>query len=185
MQGVDAAARMFADLFERHELPYAIMGGMAIRVYAIPRPTFDVDFTVAIDRDALPTLYEAAEALGFSIPTVQKTGWIDRVRDFPVVKFQWFIGDRAIDVDLFLAEKPFQHEVMRRRQYHGANGWKAWFVSPEDLILLKLCAKRPKDLVDIGDILFIQAALDEEYLRLWAARLDVLAELETALSQRA
>jgi ABC-type multidrug transport system fused ATPase/permease subunit len=56
-------------------------------------------------------------------------------------------------------------------------------VSPEDLILLKLIAARPRDLVDVGDVLFIQGSLDEDYMRCWAARLHVLAELEKALAR--
>ena len=60
-----------------------------------------------------------------------------------------------------------------------------WLVSPEDLILLKLIASRPRDFVDIDDVLFVQGSLDEEYLAThWAERLDVLAELEEALARR-
>ena len=47
MQTLDEAARDFIALFERMGIPYAVMGGMAVRIYALPRPTFDVDFTVA------------------------------------------------------------------------------------------------------------------------------------------
>ena len=36
----------FGRLFDRLGIPYAIMGGWAVRVYALPRPTYDVDFTV-------------------------------------------------------------------------------------------------------------------------------------------
>ena len=36
------------------------MGGWAVRVYALPRPTYDIDFTIILDRDRLPALYAAA-----------------------------------------------------------------------------------------------------------------------------
>ena len=35
------------DVFEELRLPYAIMGGIAVRAHGIPRPTYDVDFTLA------------------------------------------------------------------------------------------------------------------------------------------
>ena len=62
------------------------------------------------------------------------------------------------------------------------NGLTAWLVSPEDLILLKLLASRPRDLADIGDVLFTQGELDTTYLRHWADELGVRASLEQALA---
>jgi hypothetical protein len=182
MKGLDAVARDVVGLFEGMNAPYAIMGGLAVRVYALPRPTYDVDFTVSLARQALPALYREAEQLGFSIPAAQVGGWVDAVHGMPVIKLQWFIGPRAVDVDLFLAETPFQAEVLRRRRKHSAEGWDGWFVTAEDLILLKLLANRPKDRVDVADILFIQGDLDVTYMRRWAERMGVANELEAALT---
>jgi len=58
----------FATLFERLRVPYAIMGGWAVRMYGLPRPTYDVDFTIAIERTRLPELYDTAMEMGFTVP---------------------------------------------------------------------------------------------------------------------
>lgn len=184
MTGLEDAARQFVTLLEHLGIKYAIMGGLAVRVHALPRPTFDVDFTVALPRDALPSLYSRAEELGFSIPDAQRSGWIEQVHALPVVKLQLILSDRVIDIDLFLAETPFQNELLARRQRHSALGWSGWFVTSEDLILLKLLADRPKDRSDIADILFVQTSLDEMHLRDWAARLGIADSLEAALKDR-
>jgi hypothetical protein len=42
-------------------------------------------------------------------------------------------------------------------------------------------AARPRDIADIGDILFTQGELDRAYLRSWAERLGVLENLERVL----
>ena len=55
----------FAALFDRLQVPYAIMGGWAVRMYGLPRPTYDVDFTIAIERERLPELYDTATDIGF------------------------------------------------------------------------------------------------------------------------
>ena len=89
----------FAGLFDRLGIPYAIMGGWAVRVYALPRPTYDVDFTIILDRDRLPTLYAAAEEAGFTVPDQYRRGWVDSVADMPVVKFRLYLADRGIDID--------------------------------------------------------------------------------------
>ena len=88
MKGLDEVTRDFVGLFERMGVPYVIMGGIAVRLHALPRPTFDVDFTAAIAHDALPDVYRAAEEIGFTIPATQASGWIDTVRGLPVVSVQ-------------------------------------------------------------------------------------------------
>jgi hypothetical protein len=182
MKGLDEAAHDFVELLESKQIPYAIMGGFAVRLHALPRPTFDIDFTILLARDQLPALYLHAEQLGYQVPEPQRQGWIDTVNGLPVVKCALPLGDRAIDVDLFLAETPFQKELLCRRQQHQADGWSAWFVTAEDLILLKLLANRPKDRVDVADILFIQPQLDAAYMREWAQKLGTLEALETVLA---
>jgi len=57
------------------------------------------------------------------------------------------------------------------------------FVSPEDLVLLKLIASRPRDLIDVHDILFTMGELDEQYLATWAERLEIVEALQDALGQ--
>lgn len=182
MTSLDEVARNFVDLLDRLGAPYALVGGLAVRVHALPRPTFDVDFTVSLSRESLPDLYHQAEHRGLTIPPPQTSGWIVSVAGLPVVKSQWFIDSRAIDIDVFLAETEFQGELLARRQRHGMNGWNAWFATAKDLILLKLLADRPKDRTDISDFLFIQGELDVFYLRHWAVSLGIAERLETALA---
>lgn len=192
MSGLEAATRQLANILEGLRVPYAVMGGLAVRIHALPRPTFDVDVTAAIGRQMLPRLYAAAEEAGFEIPSVQQAGWVDSVRGMPIVKFQWRAGDQPIDIDVFLAETAFQDQLLLRRQRYSAEGLNAWFVSAEDLILLsaedlillKLLANRPKDRTDVMDILFIQGDLDETYLRTWAKQLGVEQALAELLESR-
>lgn len=94
-----------------------------------------------------------------------------------------YLEGHGIDVDIFLAESRFQESLLARRQREDFEGGRIWFVSPEDLILLKLVAGRPRDLIDVQDILFTQGQLDETYLRRWAAALGVTERLEEALHQ--
>ncbi len=169
-------------LFERMELLYAVMGGIAVRAYGIPRPTYDVDFTVNIDRSRLPDLYQAVAELGYTVPEPYLQGWVDQVKGLPVVKFRLYLQARGVDIDVFLAESPYQRAVLDRRRCETVEGRTVWLVSPEDLVLLKLFAGRPRDLADIGDVLFTQGQLDFPYMRRWASQLGVLDALERVLT---
>jgi hypothetical protein len=101
----------------------------------------------------------------------------------PLLKLQRYIRGESLDVDLFLAETEFLTEVMARRSRAEAEGRRLWLVSPEDLVLLKLLAGRPRDLGDVADVLFMQGQLDVEYMRRWAVKLGVIEELERRLQE--
>lgn len=177
------ALRKLTHVFERLQLAYAVMGGIAVRYYGIPRPTYDLDFTIAIPRESLPTLYEALESDGFSVPEPFRGGWCDLVSGMPIVKIKLYVAGKAIDVDVFLAESRFQQSIMARKQRATIFGVSCDVVTAEDLILLKLVANRPRDLVDIDDVLFTQGELNAAYMREWARELGCLPALETKLQE--
>jgi predicted nucleotidyltransferase len=182
MKGVIETLESVVELLDRHNLPYAVMGGIAVRAYAIPRATYDVDLTIAIDRSQLPELFAALKELDFAIPEPYESSWVDRIAGMPLLKLKRYYESGTLDVDLFLEESEFQKEVMKRRVQIDAEGRKYWMVTPEDLILFKLIANRPRDHVDISDVLFMQGQLDEAYMRSWSKVLEVESKLEQALS---
>jgi hypothetical protein len=95
-----------------------------------------------------------------------------------------YLESRGIDIDIFLAESEYQSELMQRRVQHQVGGEAAWFVTAEDLILLKLIAGRTRDRADIDDLLLARSELDEPYLRHWAEMLGVEKQLDEVLAAR-
>ncbi|HEY2253637.1 MAG TPA: nucleotidyl transferase AbiEii/AbiGii toxin family protein [Planctomycetaceae bacterium] len=184
MTDIVQVLKRLSALFEEHGLEFAVMGGFAVRTYAIPRPTYDVDFTLAVDRPGLVKIFAAVKQLGLTVPEEYERGWTDKVGGMPVVKFRHYLQDRGIDIDVFLAENEFQRGLLARRRKEAVNGFSTWVVSAEDLILLKLLANRPRDLLDVQDVLFTQGQLDEQYLRKWADELNVSDRLERALAEQ-
>ena len=183
MSDLAQAVRDFTRLFEHRGLPYALMGGLAVRVYGISRATYDIDFTLAIPRERLTELYEAVRGLGYTVPEAYESGWVDQVAGMPLVKFRLYLQGYGIDIDVFLAESQFQLQLLARRRRETLDDQTVWLVSPEDLVLLKLLAGRPRDVADVGDVLFIQGQLDEGYLRRWADQLGVREALERVLAE--
>lgn len=170
---------------EAKQVDYAIMGGLAVRALAIPRPTNDVDLTIRCDADQLPMLLRSWESEHIQVPEIYLKGWLDRVAGMPLVKLKTQIDvDHFVDLDVFICESEFQRSLLKRRIRAQVDDEKSlWIVSPEDLILLKLLANRPRDLVDVADVLFVQGQLDEAYMHHWATILSITDRLNAALAE--
>jgi hypothetical protein len=181
MKGLTQALCELAEIFDSLSVDYAVMGGFAVRIDGIPRPTHDVDFTVAMGRDRLPAFFDLAEQIGFTVPESYRQGWVDTISAMPLVKLRMNMEGHGVDADLFLAETAFQSSLLARRRREAIDGFSIWFVSPEDLVLLKLVANRPRDLLDVHDVLFTQGQLDREYLGRWAQTLGILDQLKGCL----
>lgn len=164
--------------FREAEIHYAIIGGMAVRYCGMPRATYDLDFTILLDRSELPRLYEEFESLDLGIDPAYKAGWVDEVAGLPLVKCHCYFGSRMIDIDIFLAETEFQEQLMSRRRRALVEEQPFDIVSLEDPVLLKVIASREKDLYDIQDIRVMQPVFDLEYLREWAGRLGIGEQFE-------
>src|SRR2546426_10085563 len=104
MTDLDRILMRTTDLFERLGVPYALMGGIAVRIYGIPRPTYDIDFTIALDRTHLPALFQGAADAGYTVPEEYTGGWVDQVAGMPLIKLRVYLQERGIDIDVFLAE---------------------------------------------------------------------------------
>lgn len=183
MSDIVQTLKELAGIMEQLGLTYAVIGGVAVRAYAIPRPTYDIDFNLAIPRERLPELFSAVEKHGYTVPENYHTGWVDTVAKMPLVKVRCYLQGRGVDVDIFLAENAFQQEILKRRQLVETPDGSVWLASPEDIVLLKLLASRGRDTMDVSDILFTQGELDREYMQLWAEWLGVSDRLDEALRQ--
>lgn len=184
-QSVEHVLMTIVDLFEQFSVDYAVMGGIAVRVHGVPRPTYDVDFTVAINEGhQLSAFFDEAETLGFEVPSIYRTGWRDAVGSMPLLKLKTYLAaGKSVDVDIFLVKTEFQKSVLSRRLSVDFEGRNLWFVTPEDLVLLKLIANRPRDLGDVIDVIFVQGELDEQYMHYWASKLGIEDRLTSVLNQ--
>lgn len=168
------------DALDRAGIGYALMGGLAVRFFALPRPTQDIDLNLEITPDKSIGLLRLLDDAGFDVPEAYAAGWADRVAEMPLVKVKRFLGHRSIDLDLFLTGSAFQRSLMQRRLQVDYEDRPTWLASPEDLVLLKVIADRPRDRIDVQDLFFALGDLDDAYLDLWAEKLGVTDKLAAA-----
>jgi predicted nucleotidyltransferase len=167
--------------FEKRDVDYMIMGGIAVRFWSLPRPTFDLDFTVALAPEDVPALAAAFEEEGFTVHEAHRKGFLDRLSGLEKIAVVKYVGGKEIAVDLFLATTNYQKEAFRRRAKKTINGGKAWMISLEDLVLHKLIAGRDRDMADVGEMLLVNPRVDRVYLKRWSATLGVSKGLEKKL----
>lgn len=138
----------------------ALIGGQATNYWARPRYTDDFDFTVAADPAGIAVLVRSLTERGFRVVREQEGG-SPSGPDF--VRLERTESHDAID--LIVAKTEFQ-DLLIQRAIRGGSGTLP-IATPEDLLILKLIANRPKDHNDIFRLIESQA-IDWEYVEHWA-----------------
>lgn len=132
----------------------------------------DIDITAAIvsSHDEFVTAMEDA---GFDLRVDDWRAWLDRTRVLPL-----FHRATGLPLDIVIAGPGLEEEFLDRAQEVDIAGMMVPVISPEDLVVTKLLAGRPKDLGDVRTI------LDERLPGLDLARIRRLLDLlEQALSR--
>lgn len=149
-----------------------VIGGVAASILGRPRATHDVDALVLANdaRDLLRT----AVMHGFAARVADAT-------DFAAKSRVLLLRHEAtgIHVDVTMAGLPFEEEVIRRAQAQPVRGVPAPIPlpTPEDLVILKAVAHRPRDLADIEGILDLHPGIDKARVRKWVADFATLLEM--------
>ena len=145
---------------KRAKIPHAIGGALALAYYAEPRATVDVDVNVFVTTERWPEVREALEPLGVRVeveePALAREGQ---------VRLWW---DRN-PVDLFFSYDPFHEEMKRRARQVPFGEVTIPILAPEHLAICKAMFDRPKDWLDIEQILVATPALDLAEIEAWLA----------------
>lgn len=157
------------DVLESHGIPHAVVGGIAAAIWGDARTTFDVDVLVCIpasDQDRLLAAFGADARFPIE-PTVLRMS-----SDLTIVRAHFPDSSesnrRLILVDCLIPTAKFADSVLARRSRAEFWGVPIWVISPEDLIVMKLLAARPKDQEDIRAILRnVGERLDRTYVQSW------------------
>lgn len=167
----------------RSGITYYLTGSMASNYWGIPRTTHDLDFVVQLsDPEVAPIIREFSGDFYIDEKAV-------RAAQQPPYQFNAIDTRSALKVDFWQTRpEPFDREMLRRRVPVTLFGEPAWISTAEDVILHKLVWDRvspsERQLGDAAGIVAVQGdALDKNYLRSWAQKLEVAGDLERLLSR--
>ncbi|MFZ9886131.1 MAG: hypothetical protein ACO3JL_01410 [Myxococcota bacterium] len=146
---------------ETRELDYALSGALAYGFWGVPRATRDVDIALYVDATRVEDVADAVEAAGVGVDRPALAQSFEEGR----AHYAWC---GSIRVDLFPPSIPFESEAAKTRVRVPFRHGEAWVVSAEALCVFKLLFFRPKDLVDVSNVIALQdAKLDRTYVRRW------------------
>ena len=180
--------RKLTDLLDQLNIVYAIGGSIASSVYGVVRFTQDADITVSPFSSVADELYEMLKD-DFYVSKQAMYHALESRGSFNIIDFE-----TSFKIDIFVqADDDFEKQMLARSRKINLGDLldKALsFISPEDIILLKLKwysqggRASERQWSDILGILAVQRErLDLEYLTRWAVRLGLKDLLEKAMAQ--
>lgn len=149
-----------------------IIGGIAVSLLGTPRFTADVDAVVLLTMEDLPELLEVARQEGL-LPRIDQVEAFARRSRVVLLQHQ----ETGVPVDLSLGLLPFEIEAVERSRMIDAGELQIRLPTPEDLIILKAVAHRPKDMLDIATIIENNLNLDWKRIRFWVQQFADLLEM--------
>jgi hypothetical protein len=162
----------FAKVARRRRVPWYVFGAQAVACYGVMRMSADVDITVLLGAGEVDEFCRDLKKADFRL-RVTDAGFVRETRVLPVehVGTGW-------PVDIVLAGPGLEEDFLDRVRRKRVSGVTVPVIAPEDLIVTKLLAGRPKDLEDVRNLV---AAPGLEIDLAGTRR--VLADVEAALGQ--
>lgn len=160
--------------FARLGLAWYLFGAQAVVIWGRPRTSADIDVTVDLDPARVPELVDELARAGFQLRIRDGVeAFVARTRVLPFTH-----APTQFPVDVVLAGPGLEEEFLDRSLRVKIGHREIPVISPEDLVVTKILAGRPKDLEDVRGIIATRGReLQIEQIRA------TLATLEAALAQ--
>lgn len=161
-----------SEAFEKSKISYMVIGGQAVLVYGEPRFTKDIDVTLGAGVERLEEVLQLVVGLGWKVLTPTPAEFVQKTMVLPCQD-----PASGVRLDLVFSFSPYERQAMDRVRRIPFSGKEVCFASPEDLVIHKVVAGRPRDLEDIRVVQLKNPGMDRIYIEKW------LKEFEKALER--
>jgi hypothetical protein len=148
-----------------------IIGGQAVLLYGEPRMTKDIDITLGVNFDRLDDLLSIVNELSLETLPEDIPSFVQKTMVLPVLE-----RNTGIRVDFIFSFTPYETQAIGRARKVILSGQEVCFASPEDLILHKIFAGRPRDLEDVRILILKNPGIDVAYIRRWLREFDAAVQ---------
>jgi predicted nucleotidyltransferase len=167
-----AAIECLQHLMNKYNDQGVIIGGVAVGFLGKPRFTADVDAVFLLSTQEIPQFLEFARMENI-VPRIQNAEEFATKNRVLLLRHQ----PTETDIDISLGILPFEEEMVKRGSTKSLANLSIRLPTPEDLIIMKAIAHRPKDLEDIRTVAEKYPSLDLKRIKSWVnAFADVLEQ---------
>lgn len=159
--GLFLALRDLAFCLNQFQGRAAIIGGIATVFLGRPRATRDIDAIFWLADAEIETLISVCAQFNYA-PRIEDALQFALENRVLLMQHQ----PTSIEADLALGMLSFEQELVERAQNRDLGGFSLPFPAPEDLIITKAIAARPRDYSDIEGILDNNLEVNKERIRL-------------------
>jgi Nucleotidyl transferase AbiEii toxin, Type IV TA system len=145
------------------KIAHALGGALALAYYAEPRTTVDIDINVFVPVERWPTVVDALTAIGVDTADLDSFA-LERDEQ---CRLWW--GRNPVDV--FFSYAPIHEEMRKESRRVPFAGTTVPILSPEHLAVCKAMFNRPKDWIDIGQMLVATDGIDFAKIEEWLKRM--------------
>jgi hypothetical protein len=171
IEGLLAAIRAANDWLQSSGVPYAVIGGVAASLHGTPRVTKDVDLVALADEDTWPALLDSARLQNIEPRIKDALEFAKTTRVLLLVH-----RSTGIELDVRFGMLPFEYELVSRAETRQVKKVSFSLASPEDVMVMKALALRPRDIADIEGILHSVPDLDLARVRALVSELSQALE---------
>ena len=168
---LEDALGALAQALAENGAPWMIIGGIAVIARGVRRMTTDIDAAVKGDAVAPERLVE----------NLAKHGIVPRIAEalkFAEANLVFLLRHETtgVDLDVSLAWSNFEHEALAASTLTQFGSVRVPMCTPQDLIVFKAIAGRPKDVEDAEALLVLYPGIDVVRARQRVAELSALAD---------
>lgn len=166
-------------------IPFALIGGLAVSAWGVVRATQDIDLLADSTPSPLRDRALRDNLQKFFVEGDCSAEWRVGEADDPIpllLRLELLRPARTVAADILWAHKRWQQEALSRKITIKISGLELFVLHPEDLILMKLEAGGPQDLLDVEALLANPIPeLQLRRLKQKAAQLRLTVRLNTCL----
>ncbi len=180
------ALRSLTKWLRARQIQGVIIGGVAASILGRPRMTRDIDALILLEEKYWEDFLLDGAKFGF-VPRLKNCVEFAKKSRVLLVRHK----PSGIDVDIAFGSLGFEEEAIAHAVWSKVKNLHLPLPTPEDLIIMKAVARRPRDIADIESILDTHPKLDFRRVRRWVKEFsraiempEILQDLENVLARK-
>jgi len=162
-----------SDALNKSNIPYAIIGGMAILIYGRARHTNDIDIILGSNLSNIYKIKNICRELGLINLKENDDDFIKRTMVLPASDPESYFR-----VDFIFSFTEFERNTISRAIDVKLGDKIIKYASLEDLVVFKIFSGRPIDIQDVKNMLLKNPGYDIKYIMEWLAKFEAGSEIK-------